>query len=201
MPQKSAMWQKSDAKNCQTLSVSVSCGIHIIKKYPALSIFPGGVVDRAPTIVEHFALGIGSIPTSGKMFFRTFFVKYWSFYRLLFHLRYSYNTQTQKNAKTINNFLTKSDEMFIMVLLWWSYTNATYKSPLFRRYFIAKNFLWLVQESLRGSRMPQKSAMWQKSDAKNWQTLSVSVSCGIHIIQKYPNQSIFPGGQVDRAPA
>ena len=74
MPQKSAMWQKSDAKNWQTLSVSVSCGIHIIKKYPALSVFPGGVVDRAPAKVEHFALGTGSIPTSGKMFFSDFFL-------------------------------------------------------------------------------------------------------------------------------
>ena len=64
MPQKSAMWQKSDAKNWQTLSVSVSCGIHIIKKYPALSVFPGGVVVRAPATIEHFALGTGSIPTS-----------------------------------------------------------------------------------------------------------------------------------------
>ena len=118
MPQKSAMWQKSDAKNWQTLSVSVSCGIHLIKKYPALSIFPGGVVDRAPAKVENFALGTGSIPTSGKMFFSDFFLKYCSLYRLLFHLRYINNTQTQKNAKTIIIFLTKSDEMFIMVLLW-----------------------------------------------------------------------------------
>ena len=90
-------------------------------------------------------------------------------------------------------------------LLWyyygWSYNNATYRSPIFRSYFIVKTSVWLVQESLRGSRMPQKSAIWQKSNVKICQTMSSSVYGGIQRVKNNCNLSTFPGGLVDRAPA
>ena len=73
MPQKSAIWQKSNVKICQTMSTSVYGGIQRVKNNCNLSTFPGGLVDRAPAAVEHFAQSTGSIPTPGKNFFTDFF--------------------------------------------------------------------------------------------------------------------------------